>query len=210
MSINRDGFKRKNKTTETTFGEKSPKNTKEGSINSLDLLGLGYEVAREVGNFYTTIKTERERTAQARETTKKIKIESDTRLKELELTLQKDIAMMYDSLERYKEDTKVKIKEIDSSTMTQIKNIETEQKRIDKEHEARMHILRMQENTLNTMLELYKIYFTKKINGELKENGIDFDFTEIRLCIKSLETSIMSFRKPFNVIESNYEEKEDV
>ena len=73
-----------------------------------------------------------------------------------------------------------------------------------------MHILRMQENTLNTMLELYKIYFTKKINGELKENGIDFDFTEIRLCIKSLETSIMSFRKPFNVIESNYEEKEDV
>lgn len=210
MSINRDSFKRKNKTTKTTSNKKASKNPKGGSVNSLDLLGLGLDAAREIGNFYTTIKTERERTEQARETRKKVKIESDTRLKELELTLQKDIAMMNDSLERYKEDTKVKIKEIDSSTMIQIKHIETEQKRIDKEHEARMHTLKMQENTLNTMLELYKIYFTKKINGELKENGVDFDFSEIRLCIKSLEKSIMSFRIPSNVIESSYEEQEEI
>lgn len=202
MGINMESFKRKAKGTPKSTAKKAPKKPSGGGVNPADILGVGINIVSEVGNFYTTIKTEREKTEQARERTKQVEIESDSRLRELEVNLERDIARMNDSLERYKEDTKVKIKEIDDSTMVQIQHIETERIKIQNEHEARIHALKMQENTLNTMLEMYKIYFEKKINGEI----VDFDFSEMKLCLKSLESSINTFRSPSNVIETSYVE----
>lgn len=210
MAINMSSFKRKTSAggASTTKGPKGTKKTG-GGVNPMEILSIGVEVTQAIGNLYTTIKTERERTEQARQVTKQVKLECDTRIKELELTLKKDIAMLEESLERYREDTKVKIKEIDTNKEMCFKQIDKEMQIASQEHEARMYALRMQEKTLDTMLELYREYFMKKINGEL---DIEFDFDEIKLCIKGLETSIVKLKDPSRTeaIEARYVEVEEV
>lgn len=193
----------KTKSTGKSTGKTTGKGKVGPSYDPIQIINGGMNIVSELTRLFTTIGEQKQKTAQEKERTHQIKIESDERLDTLKTKLNFETEKMRQELEKYKCDTQVRIKDSEKDKVIQLKNIGVRELEIKNEHIRNMRMIDQQEKTLDVALELYTLYYTKKINGEYV--GID-DPTDIvnnlSNCIKSMRTYIQALNAPKNYVDA--------
>lgn len=201
--INFGSFGKSSNSKTKSTGKSKGKGKGGSNIDPMQIINGGINIVSELTNLFATMSEQKERTAQEKEKTAQTKIESDERLGTLKAELNIQTEKMRQELEKYKADTELKIKESENNKEIQLKNIEVRELEIKNDHQRNMKMIDQQEKTLDVALELYKLYYTKKINGEFV--GID-DPTDIvnglSECIKSMRTYIQALNAPKNYVDA--------
>lgn len=181
------------------------KKKKGGSrVDTGQIIDGGFRILSDLTNLVTVINDQKQRTEQIKEETNQIKIQSDERIETLKSQLKLETDKMRNELERYKEDCSTRRKEIESEIINSTKILEKEIKEIDNLHERNMRMIDQQEKTLDVVLELYRLYYTRKINGE--NVGVDNPediVNSLNGCINNMKTYIKAINTPSNYIEAD-------
>lgn len=196
-----------NKKSTSTKGTKNKKGNKSRGMNSLDIINLGINVFSQISSLTNTIIEERNKTERERIETDRIKAESNERLKVLELELQKDVSNMYKELEIYREDIKVKLKNIDKEIEDNKGKYETMQLKLKLAHEVNMKLIDDQGRTLDRVLDMYSKYYDAILGGNQITSSPDFIFRNMQNCIDMLKHSISIMSGQNRIIDSEFIEE---
>lgn len=197
----------KNKKPSGGKGNKNKGGKKQGGVNPIDIIDSGIRVFDQISSLTKTIIEEKNKTERARIETDRIKNESSERLKVLELDLQKDVLKMHKELEVYKEDIKVKLKNIDKEIEDNKGNYETMQLRLRLEHEVNMKLIDEQGRILDRVLDIYTKYYDSILSGNQIAISPDFIFRDMQKCIDTLKHSISTMAGQSRVIDTEYIEE---
>lgn len=197
----------KNKKNTDTKGSKNKGGKKSGGMNALDIVDLGINVFNQISSLTNTIIEERNKTERARIETDRIKAESNERLKVLELDLQKDVSNMYKELEIYREDIKVKLKNIDKEIEEDKGKHETMQLRLKLDHEVNMKLINEQGRILDRVLDIYSKYYDAILSGNRIAISPDFIFKDMQNCIDTLKHSISIMSGQNKIIDAEFTEE---
>lgn len=188
-------------------GAKGGTGKKSGGGNALDYINTGIRVFEQISNLTHTIIEEKNKTERARIETDIIKVESTEKLRILELDLQKDVAKMHKELEVYREDIKVKLKDIDKEIENNRGQHETMQLRLKLEHEVRMKLIDEQGRILDKVLDIYSKYYDAILSGNNIAISPDFIFRDMQNCIDTLKYSISIMSGQNRIIDVEYLEE---
>lgn len=184
------------------------KATKRGSgKKSLDLIESGIKIFEQISNLTKTIVEEKNKTKRARIETDRIKNDSNERLRTLEMNLQKDMANMNKELEIYREDIKVKLKNIDKEIDENRSNYETMQLRLKLDHEVKMKLIDEQGRVLDKVLDIYSKYYDAILSGNQIAISPDFIFKDMQNCIDTLKHSISVMSGQNRIIDAEFIEE---
>lgn len=158
------------------------------SFDSGQVLDGGIRIASEVIGLIKTISQEKETTAREKENTKRVKIASDERVREIESDLIKHIGTMKVEIEKCKEEASIAIRESDNETKIQLRDIERKERLQEQEHQQRMAIIKMHTMLLEELMELYKIYFQQKMSGMTMSPGEEDICKKVGLFIQQMQS----------------------
>lgn len=197
----------KNTKSTATKGTKSGGGKKSGGINPLDIIDSGIKVFDQISSLTKTIIEEKNKTERARIETDRIKVESNERLRILELDLQKDVSKMHKELEVYREDIKVKLKNIDKEIEDNRGNHETMQLRLRLDHEVNMKLIDEQGRILDRVLDIYSKYYDAILSGNQIAISPDYIFRDMQKCIDTLKHSISIMSGQNRIIDAEFIEE---
>ncbi|WP_294185080.1 hypothetical protein [uncultured Clostridium sp.] len=180
---------------------------KSGGIKPLDLIESGIKIFDQISNLTKTIVEEKNKTERARIETDRIKNDSNERLRTLEMSLQKDMANMNKELEIYREDIKVKLKNIDKEIDKNRGNYETTQLKLKLDHEVNMKLIDEQGRVLDKVLDIYSKYYDAILSGNKIPISPDFIFKDMQNCIDTLKQSISIMSGQNRIIDAEFIEK---
>lgn len=173
-------------------------------VDPAQVIDSGIKVIDGLTNLIKTINEQKQMTMQAKERTKQIRIESEERIETLKKNIELEVTKMKTELEKYKEDNKFKIRELEENTNIELKNIDLRELNLKNIHERNMRLIDQQEKALDAALELHTMYYKRKIMGEYV--GID-NPNEITLVLNSCINNMKEYIKALNT-QNNYTDAE--
>lgn len=197
----------KNTKLTSAKGTKSRAGKKFQRINPLDIIDSGIKVFDQISSLTKIIIEEKNKTERERIETDRIKVESNERLRILELDLQKDVSKMHKELEVYREDIKVKLKNIDKEIDDNRGKYEIMQLRLRIDHEVNMKLIDEQGRILDRVLDIYSKYYDAILSGNQIAISPDFIFRDMQNCIDTLKHSISIMSGQNRIIDAEFIEE---
>lgn len=199
--INLNSFKKK--TNSKSEKGKDRKKRIFDDVNPNDLIKTLESTVDSVINLGITINESKTKAKCEQEDTKRSFIESNERIEELKAKISFDAAKMKVEFEKFKLENMKEMKKIETDFQVQMKELDIQDLQNKRNHETNMRMIDSYQKALDTVLELYKIYYERKIKGEyVGVDNSDNITSDLSRCIEGLNVSIKALNSVGYMVES--------